>query len=187
MRNIMALAAVLISLSSCRPAGDQTESRDVLAEAGAPGPAPSTRVSDPIKSGAEKATPESLPDNLALANTSQSPSNEVAAKTAPVPAVTDLAIPARYQGRWGMVPADCTSTRGDAKGLITIDGRTIRFFESVATMAEQRVAIATSFSGRYTVTGEGMEWERVITLTRAGDTLTRADEDGRFTYTRCPA
>ena len=30
-------------------------------------------------------------------------------------------IPAAFHGRWGMVPADCTSTRGDNKGLITVD------------------------------------------------------------------
>ena len=29
-------------------------------------------------------------------------------------------IPAAIQGRWGLTPADCTSTRGDAKGLLTI-------------------------------------------------------------------
>jgi hypothetical protein len=94
-------------------------------------------------------------------------------------------IPNRYRGRWGLVAADCTSTRGDAKGLITVGDRTIRFYESVGTLAEARPAIATAFSGRFEFTGEGMNWERVITLSRTGDTLTRADEDGRFTYTRC--
>ncbi len=32
-------------------------------------------------------------------------------------------IPAALHGRWGMVPADCTSTRGDNKGLLTITAR----------------------------------------------------------------
>jgi len=31
-----------------------------------------------------------------------------------------LLIPAAFRGRWGMVPDDCTSTRGDAKGLIIV-------------------------------------------------------------------
>src|ERR1044072_7834775 len=52
-------------------------------------------------------------------------------------ATNEASIPAQYQGRWGMVPADCTSTRGDAKGLITIGDKTIRFFESTATLKEQ--------------------------------------------------
>lgn len=104
----------------------------------------------------------------------------------PVPPPASAAsIPAQYQGRWGMVPADCTSTRGDAKGLITIDSKTIKFYESRATLKEQRPAIATSFSGLFAFTGEGQEWTRVETLTRTGDTLKRADEEGSFTYTRC--
>ena len=94
-------------------------------------------------------------------------------------------IPSQYRGRWGMVAADCTSTRGDAKGLITIDEGTVKFYESLATLKEQRPAIATSFSGRFGFTGEGQTWEKVMTFTRSGGTLKRADEEGSFTYTRC--
>ena len=81
--------------------------------------------------------------------------------------------------------ADCTSTRGDAKGLITIADRGIRFYESTATLREQRPAIATSFAGHYGFTGEGQTWQKVVTLTRTGDTLRRADDEGSYTYTRC--
>ena len=94
-------------------------------------------------------------------------------------------FPAQYRGRWGMVRADCTSTRGDAKGLITIGDTTVRFYESLANLKEQRPAIATSFSGLFAFTGEGQKWEKVMTFTRTGNTLKRADSDGNFTYTRC--
>ncbi len=94
-------------------------------------------------------------------------------------------IPAQYRGRWGMVAADCTSTRGDAKGLITIGDTSIRFYESTANLAEQRPAIATSFAGYYRFTGEGQKWEKVVTLTRTGNTLKRADDEGSYNYTRC--
>ena len=94
-------------------------------------------------------------------------------------------IPAQYRGRWGLVPADCTSTRGDAKGLITIGDTTVKFYESLANLKEQRPAIATSFSGLFAFTGEGQEWEKVMTFTRTGDTLKRAEEEGTFTYKRC--
>lgn len=104
---------------------------------------------------------------------------------APPPIPAGAAIPAPYRGRWGMVPADCTSSRGDAKGLITIDDQTVRFYESVASLKEQRPAKATSFSGLFAFTGEGEKWEKVMTFTRTGDTLLRAEEDGRFTYKRC--
>ena len=94
-------------------------------------------------------------------------------------------IPAAYQGRWGMVPADCTSTRGDAKGLMTIGDTRIRFYESTATLMSQRPAIATSFSGHFAFRGEGQSWDKVMTFTRTGDRLTRAEEEGTYTYTRC--
>lgn len=94
-------------------------------------------------------------------------------------------IPAQYQGRWGMVPADCTSTRGDAKGLMTIGDMRIRFYESTATLTQQRPAIATSFSGLFAFRGEGQAWEKVMTFTRTGDRLERAEEGGKFTYRRC--
>lgn len=97
----------------------------------------------------------------------------------------ELAIPATYHGRWGMVPADCTSTRGDNKGLITVGDRTIKFYEATATLKEQRPAIATSFSALFGFTGEGQSWEKVMTFTRSGDMLKRAEETGTFTYTRC--
>jgi len=94
-------------------------------------------------------------------------------------------IPAQYRGRWGMVAADCTSTRGDNKGLITVGDTKIRFYESTAALQEQRPAIATSFSGVFVFTGEGQTWERVMTLTRTGDQLKRADAEGSYNYTRC--
>lgn len=95
------------------------------------------------------------------------------------------AIPDQYRGRWGMVAADCTSTSGDNKGLMTIGDKTVRFYESVGTLKEQRPAKATSFSGLFGFTGEGQNWDSVMTFTRTGESLERAGEDGRFTYTKC--
>ena len=94
-------------------------------------------------------------------------------------------IPGQYRGRWGMNAADCDPNRSDAKGLITIGEKTIRFYESTATLKEQRPAIATSFAGLFAFTGEGQSWQKVITFTRTGDTLKRAEEEGTFTYRRC--
>ena len=94
-------------------------------------------------------------------------------------------IPAHYHGRWGMVPADCTSTRGDAKGLMTIGDTSIKFYESTATLTERRPAIATSFAGLFAFRGEGQAWEKVMTFTRTGDSLKRAEKDGSYTYKRC--
>ncbi len=98
---------------------------------------------------------------------------------------TPDSIPSQYRGRWGLVAADCTSTRGDAKGLIVINEGTIKFYESLATLKEQRPAIATGFSGLFNFTGEGQSWTKVMTFTRTGNSLKRADSDGNFSYTRC--
>ena len=46
-------------------------------------------------------------------------------------------------------------------------------------------ALATSFAGLFGFTGEGQTWEKVMTFTRTGDTLKRAEEEGSFTYKRC--
>jgi len=94
-------------------------------------------------------------------------------------------IPDQYRGRWGMVAADCDQGRSDAKGAITIGEKSIRFYESTATLKKQRPAIATSFSGLFGFTGEGQTWEKVMTFTRSGNTLTRAENEGTFTYKRC--
>lgn len=94
-------------------------------------------------------------------------------------------IPGQYRGRWGMVAADCDRNRSDAKGAITVGERTIIFYESRATLKERRPAIATSFAGLFAFTGEGQSWEKVMTLTRTGNTLKRAENQGTFTYTRC--
>jgi hypothetical protein len=94
-------------------------------------------------------------------------------------------IPAQYRGRWGMTANDCDPRRSDNKGLMTVRDQSIKFYESVASLQEIRPAIATSFSGVYGFEGEGQTWERVITLTRTGDTLKRAQADANYTYTRC--
>jgi len=94
-------------------------------------------------------------------------------------------IPAQFRGRWGMVAADCDRNRDDAKGAITIGERTIIFYEARATLKKQRPAIATSFAGLFGFTGEGQTWQKVMTFTRTGDTLKRAEEEGTFTYKRC--
>ena len=133
---------------------------------------------------------ETLPaDESSLNNVAGGALNEAddAGSEQPSPPGTPEAnmIPSQYRGRWGMVAADCDQSRSDAKGAITIGERTIRFYEAVATLKEQRPAIATSFSGLFAFTGEGQNWQKVMTFTRTGDALKRAEESGTFTYKRC--
>jgi len=118
-----------------------------------------------------------------------------AAAPAPAPAApspdaavpADL-IPAAFHGRWGMVPADCTSTRGDAKGLLTIDGTSLRFYESRAMPTDLSVTAPDRLTAVLAFEGEGQSWTERTTLTLGpdGETLTRAAEQS-FTYRKCPA
>ena len=107
-------------------------------------------------------------------------------------------IPAAFHGRWGLVPADCTSTRGDAKGLITVTADAIRFYESVARPAALTPVGERRLEGNYAATGEGQSWTLLqrLELSADGKTLTRTVDEGdgapapggnRFVYTRCPA
>ena len=130
---------------------------------------------------------ETLPPVETVTNESSLNEADDAGSEQPSPPGTPEAsmIPGQYRGRWGMVAADCEPGRSDAKGLITIGEKTIRFYESTATLKEQRPAIATSFAGLFAFTGEGQSWQKVMTFTRTGDTLKRAEEEGTFTYKRC--
>ena len=102
---------------------------------------------------------------------------------------TPLVIPAAFHGRWGMVPADCTSTKGDAKGLIAIDGNSIRFFESRATLTEVTGNFPENFTGTFAFTGEGQNWTKSqnLKLTGSSNILVRSEADPsmKFTYKRC--
>jgi len=139
------------------------------------------------ESNAANAEVETLPPDESAANDVDEPSaGEADNADSAQPTPETSLIPGQYRGRWGMVAADCEPGRSDAKGLLVIGDKTLRFYESVGTLKEQRPAIATSFAGLFAFTGEGQSWQKVITFTRTGDTLKRAEKDGTFTYQRCP-
>lgn len=101
----------------------------------------------------------------------------------------ELAIPAAFQGRWGMVPDDCTSTRGDAKGLIIVDADSIKFFESLGTLTKVTQNAPENFTGTFSFAGEGESWtnSQNLKLTGSSNTLVRKQSgvDQPFTYKRC--
>ena len=111
------------------------------------------------------------------------------ANAANEPQAGALAIPAAFRGRWGMVPDDCTSTRGDAKGLIIVDEDSIKFFESNATLTKVTLNAPENFTGTFAFTGEGESWtnSQNLKLTGSSNTLIRKQSDVAqpFTYKRC--
>ena len=99
----------------------------------------------------------------------------------------ESAFPAALQGRWGLTPADCTSTRGDAKGLLLVSSDALRFYESSARPARNVKRTADSLSADFDFTGEGQRWTKFETLEVRGNRLVRTESSpmASFTYVRC--
>lgn len=107
---------------------------------------------------------------------------------------TDGQIPLALRGSWGLVPGDCTSTRGDAKGLLMVDADSLKFYESRGTVTSIADSSENRLTADFAFMGEGQEWTRRMTLTVAGDgqTLIRSEAgpDAMPTplkYNRCPS
>jgi hypothetical protein len=106
---------------------------------------------------------------------------------ATAPPATAATIPAALQGRWGLSPADCISTRGDAKGLLVITTDELRFYESRAVPGANVDSDATSISGEFQFTGEGQSWTRFQALKAEHQKLVRTESNppASFTYAKC--
>ena len=104
----------------------------------------------------------------------------------PLPAAASR-IPAALQGRWALGPADCTSTRGDAKGLLVVTASELRFYESRAVPASDVTSDGVSISGNFTFTGEGQSWTKYEALKVDKQTLTRTETNptASFSYAKC--
>ena len=123
---------------------------------------------------------------VALATPQAAASSDAAADQA------EKSIPQAIRGRWGLVPADCTPARADAKGLITIDASSIRFYESVARLDHVDQRSETALKASYAFSGEGMDWKRDVTLALqpGGKVLIRQEfgsdaPPGPYQYKRC--
>ena len=112
------------------------------------------------------------------------PANTVAAQ--PLPS-TEAKVPAPLHGRWGLTPADCTSTRGDAKGLLIVAPADLKFYESRAVPGLDTQTSADSINGEFAFTGEGQTWTKFQALELQGQQLVRTESNpmASFTYARC--
>ena len=139
--------------------------------------------------GSDTTAEEAAIDGDLAANSSVAPTRSPPSD-AGTPAPTEIATV--FRGRWGMVPGDCTSTRGDAKGLLTIGASTLEFYESVGTLDMVMEAEPTRLRAVFDFEGEGMTWQREVVLDVQDDgaTLIRREygEDaapGPFRYAKC--
>ena len=139
--------------------------------------------------GAGTTAEEAAADGNIAANSSV---GETAAPPADAGTPAPTEIPAAMRGRWGLVRGDCTSTRGDAKGLLTITADKLQFYESVGTLDTIMEAEPARVRATFDFEGEGMAWEREIVLDvqDGGATLIRRDygddaAPGPLRYAKC--
>jgi hypothetical protein len=134
----------------------------------------------------------------AIAEPSDPPEEAESLPAAPAPSpsasatTTATAIPASIRGRWGLVPADCTSKLGDAKGLLTISSNQLKFYESVAKLGTVKEAEDSRIRATFAYSGEGQAWTQdvVLDVQDGGKTLIRRDYGrdalpGPLKYERC--
>lgn len=134
---------------------------------------------------------DSTPDEAPPPATNNSFSPEDAANGVGAASPAETAIPAAFHGRWGMVPGDCGPDASIAKGLMVVDGAKLRFYESVGKPAVVTNPTPSSMQGRFSFSGEGMEWSKDMVLTLKGDgsilVRTESDPKASYSYNRCPA
>ena len=166
MRLPLITLLTVILLSSCDKSDPVAEQSN---DAAALPPPPTVNASDP--SGAPPSPNSEHPPAPAAGE--------------PTPAAS---IPAGFQGRWGLTPADCTSTRGDAKGLLVISADKLTFYESRAVPTGNVNTSTDSFSADFAFTGEGQSWTRFQTMElQKGGKLVRTESGpmASYTYARC--
>ena len=141
--------------------------------------------SDPVADGANNVA--AIPAQANAPATSVAPTNEVGNETADPVNDDASTIPESLHGRWGLTPGDCTSTRGDAKGLMIVSAQSLKFYESSASPAGPLKVSPNSASGDFTFTGEGMTWKKFQALELQDNKLVRTESDpmASFTYARC--
>ena len=96
-------------------------------------------------------------------------------------------IPAAFHGRWGLTPGDCTSTKGDNKGLLVVSADQLKFYESVGKPPADLKTSDHSATGDFAFTGEGMNWKKYQALEMQRGKLVRTESSpmASFTYARC--
>jgi hypothetical protein len=141
---------------------------------------------DPVANNANGASLPAPVNDTAPSPEGTPPENDTQPATVAA-ATPSTTIPAPLQGRWGLTPADCTSTRGDAKGLLVISSGELRFYESRAVPASVVKADDDSISGEFDFTGEGQKWTKFETLERRNNLLVRTESNpaASYTYAKC--
>jgi hypothetical protein len=151
---------------------------------------PACGKSDPVADNAGNSAVLPAPAEANVSDPSGAPppaNSSAAAEPGTDPTAAAAAIPAFLHGRWGLTPGDCTSTRGDNKGLLAVGRDSLRFYESRAVPVGHVNTSPDSFSAEFAFSGEGMEWKKYQTLELQGDKLVRTESNPTtsYTYAKC--
>ncbi len=140
----------------------------------------------PVDAQADKAAAK-LPDPEASAPTATGEPHGAPTKVSTALPAASIDIPTAIQGRWALTPADCTSTRGDAKGLLIISADSLKFYESRAVPAKDVSATEHSIGGTFAFTGEGQSWTKYEALKVNRNSLIRTEINpaASFAYAKC--
>ena len=108
----------------------------------------------------------------------------------PSPEVTDPdALPSPMLGRWGLTAADCDISNAAPKGLMTIAVKSLKFYESTATVVSLDKASPYAVTAGLSFAGEGQTWTSVETLAlvSGGTALVRTEQSPvkTYRYQRC--
>lgn len=140
---------------------------------------------------AERAAPAETPGTTVDADMSEA-AEEKPAKVETGTASDGKTIPAAIRGRWALKAADCAAKKGTDLTALTIDAANLRFYESHGELARVRESDANRIVADYKFSGEGIDWDRRMSLgiEDGGKTLVRRDEGegaaaGPMRYTRC--
>jgi hypothetical protein len=128
-----------------------------------------------------------LPENDTTPDPLARPPQGDTEPAAPASPTAAAVIPAAIQGRWGLSPGDCTSHRGDAKGLLVISASELRFYESRAVPSPGLQVDSNSVSGNFRFTGEGQSWTKYETIELRKNRLVRTESNpaASYTYAKC--
>ena len=99
-------------------------------------------------------------------------------------------FPSGYQGRWALTPAGCTDEPEGNEQTIFLQGRLLKFPDSVGTMTEGKRMTSKTMEGKFAFVGEGDKWDRSISFELSEDRkrLTRQDagDGSTYRYVQCP-
>ncbi|MGB5076297.1 MAG: hypothetical protein WBO17_02315 [Sphingorhabdus sp.] len=98
-------------------------------------------------------------------------------------------FPSGFQGRWAVDLAACRADPENNEGVISLQGRLVKFHETIATMIDGKRETSSAMIGNFEFVGEGEKWMRSMRFKLSPDreNLTRIDTDdgSSIQYRRC--